>query len=75
MKTVYSSGLNFIWPNKGAIPGARITAIDLEGKTHTIVDEPGEYGINRLIEGATAYTIWQLLLKCCGVVNKIQKRL
>ncbi|EKE24017.1 MAG: hypothetical protein ACD_6C00267G0006 [uncultured bacterium] len=44
--------VNFIWPNSGAIPSARITVIDLEGKTHTIFDEPGEYGINRLIDSA-----------------------
>lgn len=55
-RMVFENGVqqwvSFIWPNKGAIPGARITAVDLEGKTHTILDEPGEYGINRLIEGA-----------------------
>ena len=55
-RMVFENGVqqwvNFVWPNKGAIPGARITAIDLEGKTHTVLDEPGEYGINRLIEGA-----------------------
>ncbi|MGE8541579.1 MAG: type VI secretion IcmF C-terminal domain-containing protein, partial [Acinetobacter sp.] len=55
-RMVFENGVqqwvNFVWPNKGSIPGARITAIDLEGKTHTIFDEPGEYGINRLIEGA-----------------------
>ena len=44
--------VNFVWPNQGAIPGARITAVDLDGKTHTIFDEPGEYGINRLIDAA-----------------------
>lgn len=44
--------VNFIWPNPDSIPGARITVIDLEGKTHTIFDEPGEYGINRLIDSA-----------------------
>ena len=44
--------VNFVWPNPGSIPGARITVVDLEGKTHTIFDEPGEYGINRLIESA-----------------------
>ena len=44
--------VNFVWPNPGAIPGTRITLVDLEGKTHTIFDEPGEYGINRLIESA-----------------------
>ena len=32
--------------------GARITAVDLQGQTHTIFDEPGEYGINRLIDSA-----------------------
>lgn len=55
-RMVYENGVqqwvNFIWPNHGAIPGARITAVDLEGKTHTIFDEPGEYGINRLIDSA-----------------------
>ncbi|WP_180177261.1 type VI secretion system membrane subunit TssM [Acinetobacter sp. YH12039] len=55
-RMVYENGVqqwvNFVWPNKGAIPGARITAIDLDGQTHTIFDEPGEYGINRLVEGA-----------------------
>lgn len=55
-RMVFENGIqqwvNFVWPNKGAIPGARITAVDLEGKTHTVLDEPGEYGINRLVEGA-----------------------
>ena len=55
-RMVYENGVqqwvNFVWPNKGSIPGARITAIDLDGQTHTIFDSPGEYGINRLIEGA-----------------------
>ncbi|WP_436872652.1 type VI secretion system membrane subunit TssM [Acinetobacter haemolyticus] len=55
-RMVYENGIqqwvNFVWPNKGAIPGARITAVDLEGQTHTIFDEPGEYGINRLIDAA-----------------------
>lgn len=53
---LYENGIqqwvNFVWPNAGAIPGARITAIDLDGKTHTIFEAPGEYGINRLIDGA-----------------------
>ncbi len=44
--------VSFVWPNPSAIPGARITAVDLEGQTHTIFDEPGEYGINRLIDTA-----------------------
>lgn len=55
-KMAYENGLqqwvNFVWPNPSAIPGARITVVDLEGQTHTIFDEPGEYGINRLIDSA-----------------------
>ncbi|NNH00204.1 type VI secretion system membrane subunit TssM [Acinetobacter sp. ANC 5414] len=55
-RMVYKNGIqqwvNFVWPNQGSIPGARITAVDLEGQIHTIFDEPGEYGINRLIDSA-----------------------
>ena len=55
-RLVFENGIqqwvNFVWPNTGAIPGARITAVDLEGKTHTIFDAPGEYGINRLIDSS-----------------------
>lgn len=55
-RLVFENGIqqwvNFVWPNAGAIPGARITAVDLEGKTHTIFDAPGEYGINRLIDSS-----------------------
>ena len=55
-RMVYENGIqqwvNFVWPNQGSIPGARITVVDLEGQTHTIFDEPGEYGINRLIDSA-----------------------
>lgn len=55
-RMVYENGIqqwvNFIWPNPGSIPGARITAVDLEGQTHTIFEAPGEYGINRLIDSA-----------------------
>lgn len=55
-RMTYENGVqqwvNFIWPNPNAIPGARITAVDLQGQTHTIFEEPGEYGINRLIDSA-----------------------
>lgn len=56
-KMVYENGVqqwvNFIWPNASAIPGVKITAIDLNGEAHTIFEAPGEYGINRLIDLAT----------------------
>ena len=55
-RMIFENGIqqwvNFVWPNPGAIPGARITAVDLEGQTHTVFEAPGEYGINRLIDSA-----------------------
>ncbi|RKG33200.1 type VI secretion system membrane subunit TssM [Acinetobacter guerrae] len=55
-RMTYENGIqqwvNFIWPNQSAIPGAKITAVDTQGQTHTIFEEPGEYGINRLIDSA-----------------------
>ena len=55
-RLIFENGIqqwvNFVWPNAGAIPGARITAVDLEGKTHTVFDAPGEYGINKLIDSS-----------------------
>ncbi|AOA58835.1 type VI secretion system membrane subunit TssM [Acinetobacter larvae] len=55
-RLVYENGVqqwvNFVWPNPSAIPGVRITAVDLEGQTHTIFEAPGEYGINKLIDSA-----------------------
>lgn len=55
-RLTYENGVqqwvNFLWPNPQAIPGVRITAVDLEGNTHTIFEAPGEYGINRLIDSA-----------------------
>lgn len=44
--------VSFIWPNPGSIPGVKITALDLEGKSHIIFEAPGEYGINKLIDSA-----------------------
>ncbi|WP_139852569.1 type VI secretion system membrane subunit TssM [Acinetobacter pullicarnis] len=55
-RLVYENGVqqwvSFIWPNPGAIPGTRISAVDLAGNSHIIFEAPGEYGINRLIDSA-----------------------
>lgn len=55
-RLIYENGVqqwvNFLWPNPQAIPGVRISAVDLQGGTHTIFESPGEYGINRLIDSA-----------------------
>ena len=53
----YNNGLpewtSFIWPNPSSQPGVKITATDLEGNVVTIVDEPGAYGLEKLMTSAT----------------------
>lgn len=48
-RMTYENGVqqwvNFIWPNQGSIPGARITAVDLQGQTHTILMNQANTGL------------------------------
>lgn len=52
----YTNGVqewtSFVWPNPSSQPGVRITAIDLAGNQITIVDEPGAYGLEKLMNTA-----------------------
>jgi len=43
---------NFIWPNAGGTPGARITATTFEGKIVEIINIPGRYGLEKMINMA-----------------------
>lgn len=55
-RMVFEKGIqqwsSFIWPNKGAILGVRITAIDLDGKSYVVFEASGEDGINQLFDAA-----------------------
>lgn len=44
--------VNFVWPNAQGAPGARITATTFDGTVVEIVNEPGRFGLERLISGA-----------------------
>jgi type VI secretion system protein ImpL len=52
----YSNGqpewVSFVWPNPSSQPGVKITATDLTGNMVTIVDEPGAYGLEKLMTSA-----------------------
>lgn len=48
--------VNFIWPNPQGAPGVRITAQTFEGRTVDIVQEPGRYGLERLLASAQRTT-------------------
>ena len=44
--------VNFVWPNAQGAPGARITATAFDGTVVEVVNEPGRFGLERLISGA-----------------------
>ncbi|OWT69110.1 MULTISPECIES: type VI secretion system membrane subunit TssM [unclassified Achromobacter] len=44
--------VNFVWPNAQGAPGARITATAFDGSVVEVVNEPGRYGLEKLIGSA-----------------------
>lgn len=42
----------FVWPNAGAVPGARITAITFDNRPVDILNEPGNFALTRMFEVA-----------------------
>ena len=40
------------WPNAQGEPGCRITAITPDGRTVVLLNEPGRFGLNRMVETA-----------------------
>jgi len=43
---------NFVWPSVKGQPGARITAVTYDGRVVEITNQPGRYGLERLINTA-----------------------
>jgi len=43
---------NFVWPNPQGAPGATLTATSFDGRTLELVNEPGRYGLEKLINSA-----------------------
>lgn len=44
---------NFIWPNPAGMPGARIVATTFEGREIEVVNFPGRFGLEKMINSAT----------------------
>ncbi|MEC7121081.1 MAG: type VI secretion system membrane subunit TssM [Pseudomonadota bacterium] len=42
----------FVWPNPSSQPGANIRAVNFEGQTVEVFDEPGAYGLEKFISSA-----------------------
>lgn len=52
-RNAQSQWANLVWPNPQGTPGARITAITFDGRALEVVNHPGRFGLERLINAAT----------------------
>ncbi len=43
---------NFVWPNPSPTPGARISAVAFDGRTVELVNEAGNFGLEKLLSSA-----------------------
>ncbi|QJE02037.1 type VI secretion system membrane subunit TssM [Massilia forsythiae] len=44
--------VHMVWPNAQGVPGAKITALTAEGRNVVVLDEPGHFGLKKMIEAA-----------------------
>lgn len=43
---------NFVWPNQQGTPGAKVVAQSFDGRSVELVNEPGNFGLERLVNTA-----------------------
>ncbi|MES2017630.1 MAG: type VI secretion system membrane subunit TssM [Pseudomonadota bacterium] len=44
--------VHMVWPNAQGTPGSRISAITADGRTVVLLDEPGHFGLKKMVEAA-----------------------
>ena len=44
--------VHMVWPNPQGVPGSRITAITADGRTVVLLNEPGHFGLKKMVEAA-----------------------
>ncbi|MFK3737276.1 type VI secretion system membrane subunit TssM [Massilia sp. TN1-12] len=44
--------VHMAWPNPSGVPGAKITALTPEGRNVVLLDEPGHFGLKKMIDAA-----------------------
>ena len=47
-----SAWTNMVHPSAAGVPGARISAVTLDGRTVELFNEPGQFGLKRMIDAA-----------------------
>ena len=70
---------NFVWPNAQGTPGARIVATTFDGQSVEIINFPGRFGLEKLINSATRQRredgTFQLAWSREGVTVKVNLRI
>ncbi|QID18112.1 type VI secretion system membrane subunit TssM [Nitrogeniibacter mangrovi] len=70
---------NFVWPNAQGTPGARIVATTFDGRSVEVVNFPGRYGLEKLINSARRQRkpegTFQLAWEKAGVTVKVDLRI
>jgi type VI secretion system protein ImpL len=51
-RNTQSQWVNFVWPNQQGAPGARVVATTFDGRTLEMVNYPGRFGLEKLINSA-----------------------
>jgi type VI secretion system protein ImpL len=44
--------VKMVWPNPQGVPGSRITAMTPDGRTVVLLNEPGHFGLKKMVEAA-----------------------
>jgi type VI secretion system protein ImpL len=44
--------VHMAWPNAQGVPGARISALTADGRTVVLLNEPGHFGLRKMVEAA-----------------------
>jgi len=53
--------ISMVWPNPSGVAGARITATTNDGRAIEVLNEPGRFGLNRLMDAAKARNLGERL--------------
>ena len=52
-RNTQSEWSNLVWPNPQGVPGAHIKAVTFDGQTVEVVNHPGRFGLERMVNAAT----------------------
>ncbi len=70
---------NFVWPGNQGPPGVRITGVGIDGKTYEFLNEPGRFGLEKMLTSAKRRKLdngaFELTWENSGLALTVQLRL